>query len=143
MAATRWQNAALTCYLQLSVPLNPPELQSSKTHQAWAPGGACSFRKTQWVVFGGEAAFVSTTEGKTHIFSRTGKMQTQGEPRNQEASPHPILEKGPVVSMGRGGWRGVIKGGQGDVSTDKDSKTTALVWSPEHIWRKELTPFSH
>lgn len=26
-------------------------------------------------------------------------MQTQGEPRNQEASPHPILEKGPVVSM--------------------------------------------
>lgn len=56
------------------------------------------------MVFGGEAAFVSTTEGKTHIFSRTGKMQTQGEPRNQEASPHLILEKGPVVSMwGDGG----------------------------------------
>lgn len=121
MGATRWRNAALTCCVQLSVPLHPPELQSSKTCQAWVPGSACPFRKTQWVALGREAAFVSTTEGKTLIFSRAGKMQTQSEPRNQEASPHPILAKGPGVSMCVWGGGGVIKGGQGDVSTDEDT----------------------
>lgn len=92
------------------------------------------------MALGREAAFVSTTEGKTLIFSRAGKMQTQSEPRNQEASPHPILAKGPGVSMcvcGGGGGQGESSREAREMSQQMKtlaSKATTLVQSPKHIW---------